>query len=101
MTTKSIEELVNELEAHRVRFMPSKQAYLRFMFEFNWQLFDQSGETPVHDSSQFLPCVKRFIQDDIKKARFEYYKNNRFYKLWAPDIKYAKKYAKDYLKGKF
>ena len=99
-TKKTIEELVKELESVKVRFIPSKQAYLDFMFEFNWQLFEQSGEIPVHESTQFIPCVKSFIQDDLVLARKHYIQKDTIYKLWVPDIKYASKYAKDYLRGK-
>lgn len=70
------------------------------MFEFNYQLFELSGDTPVHESPQFIPCVKAFVQEDIEKARRNYYKRNTFYKLWVPPLSSATKYAKDYLNQK-
>jgi hypothetical protein len=97
---KTIEDMVVEMERHKVVFLPSKQAYLDFIFEFNYQLFELSGETPVSESSQFIPCVKAFINDDLEIARKWYYKHDKPYKLWCPDVKYARKYAKDYLKRK-
>ena len=90
--------MVKELERHKVKFVPSKLDYLRFMFEFNYQIFELSGETPPHESCQFLPCTKSFIQDDLQRAKVHYFKRNTMYKLWVPPVASAKRYARDYLK---
>lgn len=95
----TIDELINELERHKIKYVPNKQAYLDFMFEFVYQLTSMSDSScSVSKSNQFIPRLKDFLEEDFHYVKQYYYKHNAPYVIVAPPVAKAKEHAQTYLK---
>lgn len=93
----SIDELIKELERHKVKFVPNKQTYLDFMFEFVYQLTSLNDRScKVSQSNQFIPRMKDFLEEDFHYVKQNYYKNNHPYIINVPPKHKAKEYAVAY-----
>jgi hypothetical protein len=94
----TIDELIRELERHKIKYVPNKQAYLDFMFEFVYQMTYFSDDVPVCESNQFIPRIKDFLEEDLHYVKAHYYRTNgQFYVLNVPPVKQALSCAKSYI----
>lgn len=98
---RTIESLVKELESYKTVFNPSKEEYLRFLFEFNYQLCDCFGDTTKQKQQEIVPLIKACIEQDIEDAKVWYRKRLSYNKVLVPTIEQAKYYAREtYLRDK-
>lgn len=97
MTKKSIDELVLKIERHKGVFVPSKKAYLDFMFEFTYRLLEYDGIQNPGESKDLLPTMRMFIKNDAKYAK-KAYKQSNGCTLTIPPVSEAQKCAWNYYK---
>jgi hypothetical protein len=87
------------LDSHKIKYVPNKQAYLNFMFEFVYQLTSMADSgCPVSKSNQFIPRMRDFLEEDFHYAKEYYYKHNTPYVITVPPVSKAKEHAQSYIK---
>jgi hypothetical protein len=95
-----ISDLITKLESYRVRFRPSKEEYIRFLFEFNSRVVDKyyPKDNLQDHYNELKIMVKEQVQLDIQRAQYYYEKNNKFTEIWIPPIEGMDKLVNDYVK---
>lgn len=86
MTT--IDNLLTELQRHKVRFVPTnnKQRYLKHLWDYYSRYCELKELGELSKLTNVIKCAMRVhIKMDIANARNHYKHHNTLYKIWIPD----------------
>lgn len=94
-----ISDLILRLEGFRVRFKPSRESYIKFLFDFNSKVLEKCypRDTLYSHRDELIVMVKSQVQQDIERAMRYYYNNNKFTDIWVPPSNKLDRLATEYI----
>ena len=80
----SIEEMVNDMVRHKADFIPSKDKYINYVFQYADDFVQVYGK-----GTHYIPKLMEYlISEDLLAVTTNYYSNNQLYPVYVPDTKY-------------
>jgi hypothetical protein len=86
-----INDLVSEIEAHRVTFIPDRNKYIGYIFELSCREMERHGFNPVDDTQTLGMYMRSNLWRDLQYAKV-CYSDDRIHKWVTPDSKEINKY---------